>query len=86
MENMSSNEYLYGRELFGNDRLVRKYYRKKKKSAKILLKKLLEKPLGARDNLRIAKVSSAIEWCQERIDEITDSIKMENVDKRKERG
>lgn len=70
MEDIRSNAYLYGRELFGDDETVLAYYRRKKMAAAMLLKRLLSEDLWKRDTLRINRVYKAIDWCQARIDEI----------------
>ena len=75
MEDMTSNAYLYGRELFGDDETVLAYYERKKRAAKGLLKRLPATETAKRDTLRINRVHKAIDWCQARIDEIRESLR-----------
>lgn len=71
----TKNEYLYGKSLFGDDTIVREYYRRKKESAKELLSELQKENLRSRDTIRISKVLRAIHWCDERISEIDEALK-----------
>ncbi len=75
MESMTKSKYLYGRELFGDDETVKRYFERKKVAAKRLLEELQAVPMKERDTMRINLVVKAVAWCQERIEEIEVSIR-----------